>query len=279
LLVSCLLRHVEIAAEFDEDHGCVYLGGELASNTGSIAPGPVTDPSREKGFKLGGAKESATPEADNGDVKNGSASAAGDGKSGTVFGEPTTPSTKDSSSKCFPAVATVELESGVTVRMDALAVGDRVKVGVDTYSEVIMFSHALGTVESEFISLTTASGATLTLTGGHYLYANGELVAASAVNVGDRLTLASGAESPVTHVSAARGVGLYNPQTLHGDVVVEGVVSSTYTTAVEPGLAHGALLAPARALFRLRLGSALVGLLDDGASALAHLLPGGAVVA
>ena len=45
-----------------------------------------------------------------------------------------------------------------------------------------------------------------------------------------------------------RARGLYNPHTLHGDVVVDGVLTSTYTGVVHPALAH-ALLAPLRQLY------------------------------
>lgn len=41
--------------------------------------------------------------------------------------------------------------------------------------------------------------------------------------------------------------GLYNPQTVHGDIVVDGIVASVYTEAVQPRVAH-AMLAPMRAV-------------------------------
>ena len=50
-------------------------------------------------------------------------------------------------------------------------------------------------------------------------------------------------------VRSARKTGLYNPHTLHGDIVVDGVLTSTYTAAFSPTLAHVAL-APLRALYR-----------------------------
>jgi hypothetical protein len=35
--------------------------------------------------------------------------------------------------------------------------------------------------------------------------------------------------------------GLFNPNTLHGDVVVNGVLTSTYTDSLAPSLWHAAL--------------------------------------
>jgi uncharacterized protein YjbI with pentapeptide repeats len=150
--------------------------------------------------------------------------------------------------KCFPASATVLLESGATVRMDALTVGDRVHVGRGAYSDVFMFTHKAAAATSSFVALDAASGAALRLTHGHYLYVNGALAPAGSVAAGDRVELASGAVDVVVRVASVSDTGLYNPQTLHGDVVVDGVRASTYTAAVEPAVAHAAA-APLRWLY------------------------------
>lgn len=146
---------------------------------------------------------------------------------------------------CFPGDATVELESGAMVRMDELAVGDVVKVGAGEFSRVFMFTHKSAGERREFVVLDTAAGKIVVLTTGHYIYVNGELVPAGDVRVGGVLVLADGGQSRVTKVSTVRGRGLYNPQTLQGDLAVNGVVASTYTTAVDPDWAHAAL-APLR---------------------------------
>ena len=63
------------------------------------------------------------------------------------------------------------------------------------------------------------------------------------------MVLLEGGVGRVTGVDVVERVGLYNPQTVAGDIFVDGVLASTYTTAVEPELAH-ALLTPLRAAFR-----------------------------
>lgn len=73
-------------------------------------------------------------------------------------------------------------------------------------------------------------------------------------------------------VAAVRDVGLYNPHTASGVVVVDGVIVSCYTAAVRAAAAH-ALLAPVRAAVRARGAghlAALHGLSDvlDGSSEL-----------
>lgn len=169
---------------------------------------------------------------------------------------------------CFPAQATVEMEDGSVKRMEDIAVGDVVKVGTNEFSRVFMFTHRTAAVRSGFILLETGGGDKLSLTSGHYLYVNGVLAAARTVSVGDMLVKGDGSGAVVRKVSRYEGEGLYNPQTVHGNLVVNGVLSSTYTTAVEPAFAH-ALLAPFR---RLGLGWAF---LENGSFA-AHFLPKGA---
>jgi hypothetical protein len=74
-------------------------------------------------------------------------------------------------------------------------------------------------------------------------------------------------------VELVRGVGLYNPQTLHGDIVVDGVRASTYTEAVDPVFAH-AVLAPVRAVYRW-FGVEVGGMDGGGGKAVEVLMPHG----
>jgi desert hedgehog len=168
---------------------------------------------------------------------------------------------KDNS--CFPAEASVEMHDGSLKSMDQVRVGDVVKVGASQFSRVFMFTHRLENTVNEFIRVTVSSGDTLSVTSGHFIYVNGQLAASETVKVGDSLELgSSGAQATVTAISSASMRGLYNPQTLHGDLVVNGIRASTYTTAVEPRIAH-AFLSPLRALFSITELS--IGLLDGGA--------------
>lgn len=151
---------------------------------------------------------------------------------------------------CFPGDAVASLESGAKVPMSHLETGDSVLVGPGTYSPVFMWTHrdAEASPANAYVQLTTAHHS-VTLTRGHYLYVSSEagemkLVPAGEVRRGDILTTLSGREAVVS-ARSVRARGLYNPQTIHGDIVVGGVVSTTYTTAVPPMAAH-ALLAPLR---------------------------------
>jgi hypothetical protein len=182
-----------------------------------------------------------------------------------------TPSS-DNGSVCFPASSVVELEDGSVITIDQLAIGDMVKVGPRMFSKVFMFTHKMAGGAHDFVQLTTSSGATISVTSGHYMPIDGSLVAASNVAVGDVLQLGDGTLDEVASVAVVQGSGLYNPQTLHGDIVVNGVVASTYTTAVAPSFAH-AVLAPFRTL------SAVLGIdftfLESGGGVLEVMAPRG----
>jgi len=195
-----------------------------------------------------------------------------------------TPTPTPDESACFPADATVTLASGEAVRMDALAVGDAVAVGGGRFSDVFAFSHADADAASTFVELTVGAPAAdacaaherpLRLTPGHYLSVNGRMAAASTVAVGDVLLRADGSAAVVARVATRRGAGLFNPHTVDGSILVDGIVTSTYTTAVEPRVAAAALT-PLRALYAVG-GGRLGGFLTE-ASRLAGLLPRGPLV-
>jgi hypothetical protein len=192
----------------------------------------------------------------------------------TGGGGSATSSTSKDSGSCFPADATVVTLAGTTKRMDELVAGDRVHVGRGQFSQVFMFTHKSADVVADFVVIDAASsGARLCLTPGHYMYVNGALAAAKTVAVGDAIELADGATDTVAAVSSAFLQGLYNPQTLHGDIVVDSVRVSTYTTAVAPAFAHAALT-PLRVAYRF-LGIS-PNLFDEG-SELSSVLPTGEV--
>lgn len=153
-------------------------------------------------------------------------------------------------SSCFPSDALVKLRDGRHIPMSQLAVNDQVQVGSDRYSSVITFTHNHPTVLTTFRRIELKSGHVLRVSPGHFVYANGKLITASSVAVGDEMLLEDGTPIPVVTVSAVFGTGLYNPQTADGNIVVQGVRVSTYTTTIKPSTAHG-LLTPLRALHRL----------------------------
>lgn len=127
--------------------------------------------------------------------------------------------------------------------MTNLSIGDHVRVGrgPNNFSPVFMFTHKLAGTTKRFVTLKTAHGRSITLTPSHFVYSNGALIPASAVATGTTLSLASGRISTVTSVSESTADGLYNSQTAHGYIVVNGIIAPTYTTDVTPTVAHAVL--------------------------------------
>ena len=187
---------------------------------------------------------------------------------------PTPTPTPTPAGACFPAHATVQTERGA-VRMDKLKVGDSVLVANGRYSPVFMFTHKLSSVQSTFVRLRASSGHVIELSPSHYIYLNGRLAASHMAVVGDRLVLSDETNAVVSEVTSVNGYGLFNPQTLHGDIVVNGVKASTYTTAVQPWFAH-ALLAPVRLVYN-RLGMSML-FAEGGLSAYKYVPQGAPIV-
>ncbi|KAJ8902199.1 hypothetical protein NDN08_006607 [Rhodosorus marinus] len=160
---------------------------------------------------------------------------------------------------CFPGNAVVTLEDGTTKAMDGLEAGDTVLGGHGEYSDVFGFSHRDSTEFGKFVRLQTSTNF-IELSPNHYLVVGDKLVAAKDVKVGDEISLANGDLTTVTAVHRVQLKGVYNPHTMSGDIVVNGVITSTYTQTVNPSLAKLLLLFP-KALYKLGLREPLGSLL------------------
>ena len=151
-----------------------------------------------------------------------------------------------------------------------LVAGDRVltasQSGVLEATLVVVNQHARreGLELSELLTIETSDGSAVSLTPEHALFADGKLVAASAVRVGSALRGASGAPVGVVSISQAEGA-IVNPVTAAGTLLVsdEGapVLAASHPIWIAPLVLESAL---ARAL--VHSGIAYVG----DASSLAH---------
>lgn len=133
-----------------------------------------------------------------------------------------------------------------------LKIGDRVRVSSTEYSPVYVFTHRSADESAQlYLRLETHSNLSIVVTSTHVMYVNGRSMAAEQVDAGDFLLSVSGWQK-VRSVQAVPAWGLYNPQTVHGQIVVDDFVASTFTTAISEQLATSLLL-PLRALFQLGL--------------------------
>jgi len=184
------------------------------------------------------------------------------------------PDLVDTIAECYPGSATVEMSDGAVKRMNQLQLGDVVKATSGAFSEVYFFSHRKESGMHDFIRLASSETSdVLEVSPGHLVYANGKLVAANKVLIGDTLNRGDGSEVSVSTIEKVVLQGLYHPHTMQGDIVVNGFRTSGYTTAVAAPLAHVAL-APLRALHALGVFVPQF-LNDDAPRAVFSVVPGG----
>jgi hypothetical protein len=223
-----------------------------------------------------------------GDTTAANASSNGTSPSGGTFaGEGPKVPQEGGGGACFPAGAIVQLHSGALVPMSQLKLGDRVLVSAtqkreDAFSGIFLFTHRDAEITSWFVRIHHSKdlGTPFMASPGHYLYVNDVLTSAEAIKVGDMLHVAHmEGSSRVSRVEYVTAKGLFNPQTAHGDIVVNGVLASTFTTTVKPSVAH-ALLMPIRVIalsfgdswFRL---ASFLNIFHHGSPFLAHFAPSG----
>lgn len=240
---------------------CREVGYEMPAFTepGRSLPSTCANGSGESGGTVViGESSQSTPGPSAGDSTSGSGGGIVVAQGDVSSEAPSTSQVEDGSSdrddsiedaSCFPGDASVDLADGTKRLMKDVAVGDIVRVGQNTFSPVFMFTHRLSGGNRTFLRISTSTGEALDVTKGHYMYINGALTAAKNANVGDALLRATGEVTQIRAIGTVQGSGLYNPQTLSGDLVVDNLMVSTYTTAVAPSLAH-ALLSPLRILSR-----------------------------
>eukprot|EP00737_Agarophyton_chilense_P002125 gb/GEZJ01002408.1/.p1 GENE.gb/GEZJ01002408.1/~~gb/GEZJ01002408.1/.p1 ORF type:complete len:508 (-),score=28.28 gb/GEZJ01002408.1/:1146-2669(-) len=159
-------------------------------------------------------------------------------------------SNDDDDNVCFHPQTTVELASGKIKSMHELNVDDHVHVGFGKYSRVFMFTHNDVSIPATFMNVTVQSGESIMLTPSHFIYLRHGLMQASRIKRGTLIQMHDGRYESVVNAMRVKSFGLFNPQTMHGDIAVSGFRASTYTTAIPSGTAH-ALLAPLRALYRI----------------------------
>jgi hypothetical protein len=166
---------------------------------------------------------------------------------------------------CFPTVAVVNTPGGPQA-MGTLTVGDLVETSVG-FQPVYMLGHQDASARTAMASFRTASGHTITTSYDHYIIVNNNTTKlAKNVGVGDELLVSTDGSfvpSPIVAVSRDLHQGLFNPYTLNGDIVVNGVLvdddsawfleGTSLPESAIPAVYHH-LLAPVRALYSAHPG-------------------------
>lgn len=138
---------------------------------------------------------------------------------------------------CFPGDAMVVTRDGSLLAMRDLKAGDVVKVGRDSWEEVVGFYDLNPHATSEFcvVRYTTVPGSpcrSICLTANHMLcLRNGDILQASNLRPGMLLKLDDDEQQmagEVIEVSRETRQGVFSPATWCGHVVVDSVLASCY---------------------------------------------------
>lgn len=156
------------------------------------------------------------------------------------------------------------LESGATVTMADVSVGDRVLIAsmdgsAKAYSEVIVKPHGDNAIVAAFTELVTVSGKTLKVTPDHLVLggscSSAGLVSAGSLQSGDCVQTVSGSERVVS-VRVSEEAGIHTVVTKEsGLLVVNGVVASPFASNHMVGDAFYQLHRAAHSLFSSVSGS------------------------
>mmetsp|Transcript_7448 Transcript_7448/g.13233 ORF Transcript_7448/g.13233 Transcript_7448/m.13233 type:complete len:155 (-) Transcript_7448:199-663(-) len=134
-------------------------------------------------------------------------------------------------------------------------------------------------VRIEFMAPKHGSLGALKLSANHYLYVNEaqQMVVAGQVRIGDKVQIEGGHWATVLKVQFVHERGLYHPHTLHGDILVDGVHVSTFSSILPPWFQHG-LLSVFRWMYWLAGNGqcvwyqSIAGILDEGSMLRPYLL-------
>jgi hypothetical protein len=175
---------------------------------------------------------------------------------------------------CFPGDSVVITPTG-TKLMSHLEVGDKVlsvsKMGLVIFEEIYMLGHKDFHSIGSFLRIHTLSNATLRLTRDHQISFTSQVDKApkygpaAAVKVGDYVHVVSKDNtivslSKVTAVDEIFAQGYFNPYTMEGNIVVDGVVASCHSSFILDNLfnrmgisipaGYQAVFAPLRVIFK-----------------------------
>lgn len=225
---------------FSETEPCLYRGNANRKGTVQPVPSPPA-PTPPSNVQL--LSPIPAPSLSPFPSVQGNVNGAVPDDSVTILDQPI----ESSAPACFPFQAVVQTAHG-SKPIGKLTIGDNVLVDKAHYSSVFAFTHATPRITSQFVKINTKNRS-LSLSQGHFMYINGRPMPADLVRVGDRVRDVEHGDAVVTSVGMVTKRGLYNPQTVQGDIVVDGLVVTTYTTALGNMMTAHALLAPVR-LFR-----------------------------
>jgi hypothetical protein len=159
------------------------------------------------------------------------------GTGGTSGGSTSTPNDSNGNTSsysgpptsCFSSENTVEDLDRGHIKIDSLRIGDLVRTGSGAFSQVYSFGHLDRNMEAEYLQIFSKDlDLPLEVSPDHMLFVSDKAVRASQVEVGDIL-----GENPVIEIRTIQRRGVYAPTTYAGNIVVSGVVASSYVALLD----------------------------------------------
>jgi len=136
---------------------------------------------------------------------------------------------------CFSSHATARVLGKGRVAMKDLVPGDKVLTASGEHKTMFSMNHYHRTKATVFLRIHTdlETERPLELSHNHMVFVEAEKnhpVPAASVNIGDKIWSADDGLREVLDIETVVRNGLYNPLTMDGTIVVDGVVASTYTS-------------------------------------------------
>lgn len=141
------------------------------------------------------------------------------------------------------------LEKRSTKNMEDLESRDLVEVGKNQYSRIYASTHRKTEVVTRFVKVTLEDGKILELSHSHFVYDgfDKQVLHAKYAEIGHTLFNRKEISVQVPNIQEKRKRGLINPHTENANFIVNGVLTTTYTSAVSLHAAHS-LPAPIRSI-------------------------------
>lgn len=137
---------------------------------------------------------------------------------------------------CFSGINIVDVQGKGNVMMSSLQIGDYVQVYGGSYAQVYSFGHYNQETKTTFLQIQMGKDHPLEISANHLLYVKDEadtkarLLPAEKVKVGDYLVTEHGNSKQVTSIHKVQCLGFFAPHTKTGNILVSGVLASTYAT-------------------------------------------------
>jgi Hint module len=138
-------------------------------------------------------------------------------------------------SGCFSATSTLFVRGKGSVAMKDVEVGDMVMTtSQETFEPLYAFAHRNKGQEATFLKITTDLNS-LEVTEEHLVYIAGKTrpVRADSIKVGDELQAGNGLNAVVKEIVSVIKEGLYAPLVPSGQILVDGVLASSYIALQE----------------------------------------------